>query len=66
MRVILQLSLILWGTGAFAHHDMTPLREAVLDGHSHDVGGATLWLVLAALAMLIALFAVQRTVFRKK
>lgn len=66
MRSILQLPLILWATGAAAHHDMTPLREAVIDGHSHDVGGATLWLVLAAVAMLIALFAVQKAVFRKK
>lgn len=66
MRSILQLTLMLYATGAAAHHDMTPLREAVIDGHSHDVGGATLWLVLAAVAMLIALFAVQKAVFRKK
>lgn len=66
MRSVLQIALILWATGAAAHHDMTPLREAVLDGHSHDVGGATVWLVVAAVAMLIALVAVQKAVFRKK
>jgi hypothetical protein len=66
MRLVLQLTLVLWATSAAAHHEMTPLREAVLDGHSHDVGGATIWLVGAAVAMLIALVAVQKTVFRKK
>ncbi|WP_289042364.1 hypothetical protein [uncultured Aliiroseovarius sp.] len=51
---------------AFAHHDKTPFREAVIDGHSHDVGGATLWLLGAVIAMIIALIAVQKSVFRKK
>ncbi|WP_299421526.1 hypothetical protein [uncultured Shimia sp.] len=51
---------------AFAHHDHTPLREAVIDGHSHAVGGATLWLAGAVVAMVLALYAVQRSVFRKK
>ncbi|NKW91564.1 hypothetical protein [Rhodobacteraceae bacterium R_SAG9] len=51
---------------AIAHHDHTPLREAVIDGHSHAVGGATLWLAGGAVAMVLALYAVQRSVFRKK
>lgn len=51
---------------ALAHHDLTPLREAVIDGHSHAVGGATYWLAGAAVAMVVALFAVQKSVFRKK
>jgi len=51
---------------AVAHHDHTPLREAVIDGHSHAVGGATLWLAGAVVAMVLALYAVQKTVFRKK
>ncbi|MCK8465109.1 hypothetical protein MUY35_14720 [Aliiroseovarius sp. S1339] len=51
---------------AFAHHDKTPLREAVIDGHSHAVGGATLWLLGAAIALILALVAVQKSVFRKK
>ncbi len=50
---------------ALAHHDKTPLREAVVDGHSHAVGGATLWLAGAVIAMIIALVAVQKSVFRK-
>ncbi|SPF76096.1 hypothetical protein ALP8811_01096 [Aliiroseovarius pelagivivens] len=50
---------------AMAHHDKTPLREAVVDGHTHDVGGATFWLAGAAVAMIIALIAVQKSVFRK-
>ncbi|MCP5087568.1 MAG: hypothetical protein GY952_12285 [Rhodobacteraceae bacterium] len=50
----------------WAHHDKTPLREAVLEGHSHDVGGATIWLAVAAVAMIVALVAVQKSVFRKK
>lgn len=50
---------------AFAHHDKTPLREAVIDGHSHAVGGATLWLALAVIAMILALYAVHRSIFRK-
>ncbi|MCK4862560.1 MAG: hypothetical protein KAS85_11660 [Rhodobacteraceae bacterium] len=66
MRTVLQIALVMWATGATAHHDMTPLREAVIDGHNHAVGGATVWLVVAAVAMLIALFAVQKAVFRKK
>lgn len=66
MRLVLQMTLICWATGVAAHHDMTPLREAVIDGHSHDVGGATIWLVGAAVAMLIALIAVQKAVFKKK
>ena len=51
---------------ALAHHDMTPLREAVMDGHTHAVGGATYWLGGAVVAMVLALWAVQRTVFRKR
>ncbi|WP_214568137.1 hypothetical protein [Aliiroseovarius lamellibrachiae] len=51
---------------ALAHHDKTPLREAVIDGHSHAVGGATIWLAAAVIAMILALYAVQKAVFRKK
>ncbi|MCP3969155.1 MAG: hypothetical protein GY717_02310 [Rhodobacteraceae bacterium] len=51
---------------ALAHHDKTPLREAVLQGHSHDVGGATIWLLVAAIALVLALVAVQKSVFRKR
>ena len=51
---------------AIAHHDHTPLREAVMDGHSHAVGGATIWLAAGAVAMVLALYAVQKSVFRKK
>ena len=63
------LKLAVWvmvvATRVMAHHDKTPLREAVVDGHSHDVGGATFWLAGAAIAMIIALIAVQKSVFRK-
>ncbi len=51
---------------ALAHHEKTPLREAVLEGHSHDVGGATIWLLAAVIAMVLSLVAVQKTVFRKR
>ncbi|MDU8928517.1 hypothetical protein RXV86_14090 [Alisedimentitalea sp. MJ-SS2] len=51
---------------ALAHHDLTPLREAMMDGHSHAVGGATYWLAGAVIAMVLALFAVQKSVFRKR
>ena len=50
----------------WAHHDMTPLREAVMDGHSHQNGAAIWWLAVAVIAMVVALWAVQRTVFRKR
>ncbi|WP_371170518.1 hypothetical protein [Aliiroseovarius sp. 2305UL8-7] len=63
------LKLAVWvmilASPAMAHHDKTPLREAVVDGHTHDVGGATFWLAGAAVAMIIALIAVQKSVFRK-
>ncbi|MCK0126468.1 hypothetical protein MWU76_18905 [Gelidibacter sp. F2691] len=63
------LKLAVWvmvvASPAMAHHDKTPLREAVVDGHTHDVGGATFWLAGAAIAMVIALIAVQKSVFRK-
>ena len=63
------LKLAVWvmvvASPAMAHHDKTPLREAVIDGHTHDVGGATFWLAGAAIAMVIALIAVQKSVFRK-
>ena len=65
-----KLALAIWAgvlaSPAIAHHDHTPLREAVIDGHSHAVGGATLWLAGGAVAMVLALYAVQRSVFRKK
>lgn len=57
---------VLWASQSAAHHDMTPLREAVMDGHSHAVGGATLWLAAAVVAMVVALVAVQKSVFRKR
>lgn len=62
------VAALAWGLGApaFAHHDATPLREAVMDGHSHAVGGATIWLAGAVIAMVLALWAVQKSVFRKK
>lgn len=61
------LAGLLLGTGsALAHHDKTPLREAVMDGHSHAVGGATYWLGAAVIAMVLALWAVQRAVFPKR
>lgn len=60
------LILLAFSGPAWAHHDKTPLREAVIDGHSHAVGGATIWLAVAVIAMILALFAVQKTVFRKK
>lgn len=50
---------------AMAHHDKTPLREAVMDGHSHAVGGATIWLIVAVIAMALSLYAVHKAVFRK-
>ncbi len=62
----LTTGFLLWAGSLSAHHDKTPLREAVIDGHSHDVGGATLWLVGTAVAMALALYAVQRAVFKKK
>ncbi len=65
MRVFLTFLAVIWAQSLWAHHEMTPLREAVLDGHSHDVGGATFWLVAAVVAMVLALYAVQRSVFRK-
>jgi len=66
MRIILTLVFILFGAAAWAHHEMTPLREAVIDGHSHDVGGATMWLLGACIAMIVALYAVHRAVFPRK
>jgi len=55
-----------WAAPAMAHHDMTPLREAVIEGHSHAVGGATYWLAGAVIAMVLAMVAVQKSVFRKR
>jgi len=55
-----------WAGTVWAHHDKTPLREAVIEGHSHAVGGATLWLAGAMVALVLALMAVQKTVFRKR
>ena len=57
---------LLAASPALAHHDLTPLREAVIEGHSHAVGGATYWLAGAMVAMVLALWAVQRSVFRKR
>ncbi|SEW38088.1 hypothetical protein SAMN05444851_3357 [Aliiroseovarius sediminilitoris] len=51
---------------AFANHDQTLLHEAVNDGHSHGVGVATAWLGGTAVAMIIALVAVQKVVYRKR
>lgn len=56
---------LLWASTAAAHHEMTPLREAMIDGHRHDVGGATMWLALAVVAMIGALWAVHYMVFRR-
>lgn len=60
-------TLILMATAgpALAHHDKTPLREAVIDGHSHAVGGATVWLAVAVIAMGLSLYAVHYSIFRK-
>jgi len=66
MRVLTPIIWLASASAALAHHSQTPIREAVIDGHSHDVGGATWWLLGTALAMFIALYAVQRAVFPKK
>lgn len=66
MRMLIATCSLFWASAAVAHHELTPLREATIDGHSHDVGGATLWLVGTAVAMGVALYAVQKTVFRKR
>lgn len=66
MRPTLFALSLIWAQAASAHHELTPLREAMIDGHTHDVGGATIWLAAAAVAMVIALFAVQRSVFRRR
>lgn len=65
-RLVFSAMAVIWASAALAHHDHTPLREAVIDGHTHDVGGATLWLAGAAVAMVVALVAVQRSVYRKR
>ncbi len=66
MRLISPMALMLWASAAMAHHEQTPLREAMIDGHQHDVGGATLWLAGTAIAIGIALYAVHKSVFRKR
>jgi phosphate starvation-inducible membrane PsiE len=66
MKAISFFVPLIWAQTAIAHHELTPLREAMIDGHSHEVGGATLWLAGAAVAMVVALVAVQRSVFRKR
>lgn len=67
MRFLTLTTAMLFRAGnALAHHEKSPLREAVVDGHSHDVGGATIWLLVAAVAMVVALIAVQKSVFRKR
>ncbi|WP_300512722.1 hypothetical protein [Aliiroseovarius sp.] len=58
--------LVLSTGAALASHDKTIFREVMIDGHRHDSGGATFWLAAAAVAMLLALWGVQRTVFRKR
>ena len=66
MRFLSPIVWLLSADMALAHHSQTPLREAVIDGHSHDVGGATWWLIGTAVAMGVALYVVQRSVFPKK
>lgn len=66
MRPTLFALSLIWAQSAYAHHELTPLREAMVDGHTHDVGGATIWLAAAAVVMVLALFAVQKSVFRKR
>lgn len=66
MRLFPPLALMLWASTAMAHHEQSPLREAMIDGHQHDVGGATWWLAGTAIAIGIALYAVHKSVFRKR
>ena len=66
MKKLVTLATVLWAGAAHAHHEMTPLREAMIDGHRHDVGGATMWLALAVVAMVAALWAVHWSIFRRK
>lgn len=65
-KLSLSLITVLLASPVLAHHDKTPLREAVIDGHSHAVGGATYWLAGAVIAMILAMIAVQKSVFRKR
>ena len=65
MRFVVIPVLFLPAGAAWAHHEMTPLREAVIDGHSHDVGGATIWLAVASIALVVALYAVHWSIFRR-
>ncbi len=42
-----------------------PVRNAILNAQDHGVDTATMWLAAAAVALMVALFMVHWSVFRK-
>ncbi len=65
MRFLTPAFWLLLASPAFAQDTLSP-RDHLAEALTHDIGEATWWLIGTALAMFVALYAVQKSVYRKK
>ncbi|HHS83025.1 MAG TPA: hypothetical protein ENJ68_05835 [Devosia sp.] len=59
--------MLAWGLPVAGQENdpAAPVRNAILNAQDHGVDTATMWLAGAAVALMVALFMVHWSVFRK-
>ena len=64
MRGLATISMLLWASNAAAQQVLAPIQVTTADGQA-GVDRAMMWLAITALAMLVALWAVHWSIFRR-
>ena len=65
MRKLATIGALAWAGGARAQQGLAPIEVTATDGQA-GVDRAMMWLAITALAMLVALWAVHWSIFRKR
>ncbi len=65
MKRLAAIPLVLWANVVWAQQVLAPIEVTAADGQE-GVDRAMMWLAITALAMIIALWAVHWSIFRRK
>jgi len=65
MKALAAIPLVLWTGTAWAQQVLAPIQVTATDGQA-GVDRAMIWLAITAVAMVIALWAVHWSIFRRK